>query len=348
MRPMTRAALAGVVACTAAAAPTIVGAASLWAPGASSPAYATTVTSPGPINPKAIPLGDGYASTTPKLGYVDSCITRFPTTGGAQKVGPWINARTKTWNSVTKLHVTGSVTWHDARFSVTVKATRRVITGDDLPVDHTTGVFPIARSDPAYAYDENPNRIVPQSIDWSLPAHPVAAAQPSCLPGGAIGILDDGVVLFDALDGEGRDAGAHELLDGCAEHPQMSDELHHHFVPSCIVDKAKGRSTLVGYALDGYGIYVERNANGSLVTNTQLDACHGRTSKVLFDGTEQVIYHYDATLEYPYTVGCFHGTPITLAGDDVEAARATGAWAHGVSAPICGGSLVQVARRADG
>ncbi len=23
------------------------------------------------------------------------------------------------------------------------------------------------------------------------------------------------------------------------------------------------------------------------------------------------MYHYDATLEYPYTVGCYHGTPVT-------------------------------------
>lgn len=41
------------------------------------------------------------------------------------------------------------------------------------------------------------------------------------------------------------------------------------------------------------------------------DACHGRTSNVLWNGKEQDICHYDATLEYPYTIGCFHGTPIT-------------------------------------
>jgi hypothetical protein len=123
----------------------------------------------------------------------------------------------------------------------------------------------------------------------------------------------------------------------------MSDELHHHSVPSCILAKAKGRSTLVGYALDGYGIYVERNANGSLLTNTQLDACHGRTSRVLWDGKEQVIYHYDATLEYPYTIGCFHGTPITLrAGATTHVApRGTA----GLRVGVCGGSLQQAAPR---
>jgi hypothetical protein len=276
---------------------------------------AATVTSPGPINPAAVPLGDGYLSTTPKVGYVDSCQTFGGTggsaVGGAQVDGPWINLKTKTWNSLTKLSVEGSVAWPAASYSVTVAGGRRIIKTNDLPTGHTTGVFPISSSDPAYAYDHNPNSIEAQSIDWSLPENPVAAAAPSCTPGGAIGVLDDGVLLFNALDGEGRDAGAHEVLDSCGEHPQMGDMLHHHAVPSCILSRATGTSTLVGFAIDGYGIYVERDAGGALLTNTDLDACHGRTSTVLWNGREQSVYHYDATLEYPYTVGCFHGTPIS-------------------------------------
>jgi hypothetical protein len=277
------------------------------------PGAAATPTAPGPLNPAALPLGDGYVSSTPEVGYVDSCQTTFPTTGGASVDGPWIDTVTRTWDSLTKTAVEGSTSWPNARYAVRVTGQRRIITGDDEPIDHTTGVFPIATTDPAYRYDRNPNRIEPQTIDWSLPVHPVAASHPTCTSGGTIGILDDGVVLFNALDGEGRDAVAHELLDGCGEHPQMDDVLHHHDVPACLIDRTRGRSTLVGYALDGYGIYVERNADGSLVTNTQLDACHGRTSRVRWDGREQVEYHYDATLEYPYTIGCFHGTPVTSA-----------------------------------
>ena len=82
--------------------------------------YATTVTSSGPVNPAAIPLGDGYRSTTPKMGHVDSCITNFPSKGGATVVGPWINETKKTWDSLTKIAVSGSVSWPQARFSVTV------------------------------------------------------------------------------------------------------------------------------------------------------------------------------------------------------------------------------------
>ena len=90
----------------------------------------------------------------------------------------------------------------------------------------------------------------------------------------------------------------------------MSSSYHHHEVPSCILDKATGRSTLVGYATDGYGLYVERDAHGTVLTNSDLDPCHGRTSTVRWNGKKKKLYHYDATLEYPYTVGCFHGTPI--------------------------------------
>ena len=275
-------------------------------------AYATTVTSPGPVDPAAIPLGDGYVSSTPEVGYVDSCVTTFsPAAGGASVVGPWIDTTAKTWDSLTKTAVGGAVSWPQSRFSVTSSSGTRTITGNDLPVDHTTGTFPIQSSDPAYAYDQNPNTVTAQAISWSLPSDPVPAAKPGCLGLGPIGVLDDGLYLFDALDGEGRDAGAHEVLDSCQEHPQMAGILHHHTVPSCIIDRTTSRSTLVGYAADGYGIYVERNAKGDLLTNTDLDACHGRTSPVLWNGSVQDVYHYDATLEYPYTIGCYHGTPIS-------------------------------------
>jgi hypothetical protein len=268
-----------------------------------------------PVNPAAIPLGDSKLSTKPEVGYVDSCQTTFPSTGGAEVTGPWINTSAGTWNSDIKPAVEGAVAWPNATYNVSLSAGSRIITGNDLPINHDTGVFPISSSDPAYKYDTNPNSIVAQHLDYVLSSNPVAASQPSCLSGGPVGILNDGVVLFDALDGEGRDAAAHEILDSCQGHPMSSGEYHHHDVPSCILDKytQPSTSTLVGYALDGYGIYVERDKNGNLLTDANLDACHGRTSEVMWNGKLADIYHYDATLEYPYTLGCFHGTPIAAA-----------------------------------
>lgn len=129
---------------------------------------------------------------------------------------------------------------------------------------------------------------------------------------GAIGVLADGVYLYNALDGGGRDAAAYEVLDTCAGHPDQSSSYHHHDVPPCLLSRGRaGKSVLVGYALDGYGIYVTEDASGNLPTNTELDACHGTTSAVPWNGSTQTVYHYVATLEYPYTVGCYHGTPIS-------------------------------------
>ena len=238
-------------------------------------------------------------------------MTHFGGIGGAQVNGPWIDTKSKTWDYLTKVAVNGAIRWPSASYKVTVVAGRRTIKFNDLPIDHRTGVFPIARGDPAFRSDHNPNRVAAQSFDWRLPLNPKATNRPSCTAGGPIGVLTDGVVLYNALDGEGRDAAAHELLDLCAGHPDASSTYHHHDIPPCILNKTPNRrSTLVGYALDGYGIYVQKNARGVMPTNIDLDACHGKTSRVLWNGRMVRIYHYVATLEYPYTIGCLRGSAI--------------------------------------
>jgi hypothetical protein len=263
------------------------------------------------VDPTKVPLGDGLVSSTPKVGYVDSCRTTFGGIGGAQAVGPWIDTAAKTWNRTAKISVAGAVAWPQARYTVKVDGTKRVIAFDDLPVGHTTGVYPVAASDPASAYDRNPNSIAAQTVSWRLPLAPTRARSASCTPMGPIGVLADGAFLYNALDGEGRDAAAHEVLDTCGGHPDPSSSYHHHDIPSCLLSRGrKGAATLVGYALDGYGIYVVEDAAGNLPANAVLDACHGTTGVVPWNGKPARIYHYVATLEYPYAVGCFRGTPI--------------------------------------
>jgi hypothetical protein len=264
-------------------------------------------------DPAAIPLGDGNVVTTPEAGHLDSCQTSFPSGAGATSSGSWLDSAAGTWDSETKPSVEGSVTWKNATYSVRTEGDTRVIKTSDLPKGEPTGTFPIAPSDPAYQYDQNPNSIVRQSLTYRIPLHPTAAATPSCTSLGAIGVVDDGVILLNALDAEGRDAAAHELLDSCDGHPMMAGMYHYHVVSPCIMPTTPDSATLVGYALDGYGIYVERNAAGNLPTDADLDACHGRTSEVLFNGKMVDMYHYDATPEYPYTLGCYHGTPAVTA-----------------------------------
>jgi hypothetical protein len=52
------------------------------------------------------------------------------------------------------------------------------------------------------------------------------------------------------------------------------------------------------------------DAHEPRITNDDLDACHGRTSTIKVFGRRTRTYHYDATAEYPYTIGCFRGAPL--------------------------------------
>lgn len=254
-------------------------------------------------------VGDGKYSISPKMGYVYSCMTSF-NGGGATGTGSWMNGD-GTWDATKKAVVDGSVTWTSS-FTVSLQGDQRVFTGNDLP-NHPTGNFPVDPSDDAYAVDRNPNSIQEQSITLSLPANPTAAAQPNCV-GGEVGIMLSGVVIFSAFDAEGRDAVAHEVQDECDGHPQISGFYHYHSLSDCIEDTStSGHSSLVGYAFDGYGIYGYYGEDGAEVTNEDLDQCHGHTHVIEWDGQMVEMYHYHATHEFPYVVGCFHGEPAVRA-----------------------------------
>lgn len=257
------------------------------------------------VDVRALPVGDGKVITTgPQRGYVYRC---GPTNGGggASTQGPWFNGD-GTFDLTAKATVDGAVSWPEAAFSKSISGPTRTITSTDLPVGGTTGNFPIAPGDDAYTYDRNPNTIRAQSLSYALPVRP-AKGDASCLSAGPIAIAINGVAIFDALDAGGRDAVAWEVQDACGGHPEISGTYHYHALPSCLTQSKAKRSKLVGFALDGFPIYNGRDADGKRLTNADLDACHGRTSKVKLDGRKQRVYHYEATREFPYTLGCFRG-----------------------------------------
>ena len=258
-------------------------------------------------SPAALPLGDGHVGSQPARGSVDACpLPSLPGGGGgAAGSAPWIHG--STWDSTAKPSVQGSVSWPSASVSFTVSGASRIVRTNGLPMGAPTGNFPIAPSDPASRYDRNPNSIRAVPTTLTLPLTPRIAATPSCLPFGPIGVTTNGVELFNALDAQKRDAVAHEVQDACGGHPGPNGAYHYHSISPCI--RTSGSSTLVGYALDGFGIYVEPGA-----TNADLDACHGRTSTVRWNAKPTRMYHYVATAEYPYTLGCFRGTTGTISG----------------------------------
>ncbi|MGA8863509.1 MAG: YHYH protein [Gallionella sp.] len=256
------------------------------------------------LDAKALPLGDGKISEEPMSDYLYACMSSFRG-GGARHAGDWIHG--STWDDTQKIHVQGDVAWADATILIRLDGDRRLITSNALPDDHTTGIFPVQRDDPAFRIDRNPNTITAQTISLALPRMPVMAAQASCVPMGMIGIALDGVPFFSALDDAGRDAVAHEVQDDCNGHPQQRGEYHYHG-PSPCMKAMTDNNKLIGYALDGFGIYSMYDEHGKELTNRDLDACHGRVSRILWDGKAIEMYHYVLTREYPYTVGCFRGT----------------------------------------
>lgn len=263
------------------------------------------------IDLTAIPLGDGYISTEPEAGNVFSCQVDFPdNAGGALVDGPWIDTEAGTWNAEAKISVPGEI-YKPPEFEITLKGKTRKISGNDIP-DEPVGEFPVGEDTEAYEYDRNPSQILAQQFEIELPAQPEQAASPTCVSLGAIGVLLDGGYFFNALDGPGRDAVAHEIQDKCGGHPERTGSYHYHSLSPCIEDSGEGdgHSPLVGYAIDGFGLYGSYGSDGEELTNDDLDECHGHTHEIEWDGELQEMYHYHATYEYPYTVGCYRGEPV--------------------------------------
>ena len=254
-----------------------------------------------------VPLGDGKLAASPKAGHVWACQASF-NGGGAFVDGPWIRGD-GTWDRTIKSAVSGAVAWTSS-FLLTLSGSTRMLTGNGLP-DHTTGIFPIGAADPARAYDRNPNSIRAQSLALNLSANPVIAATASCLPQGAIGVLVTGSQFFNALDARGADAGAHEVQDRCDGHPESSGTYHYHSLSRCLTasESPGEHSALMGYAKDGFGLYGNQGEGGKPLANADLDECHGHMHAIAWNGATVAMYHYHATYEYPYTLGCYRGIP---------------------------------------
>ena len=249
---------------------------------------------------------DNVRTTGAKRGYLHLC-NQPNGMGGASQEDPWIKG--STWDYTEKLLVDGAVDWTDATYRQSVSGSTRMLTGNGLPTSHTTGTYPVSPSDDVYQYDRNPNTIRSQAIAYEVPAKPKKASSVQCISGGAVGILDTGVALFHAVDATGRDAAANEVQDSCDGHPQMSGLYHYHALPRCLkTGSSKAHSKRIGWALDGFPIYGPRGEGGEYMRNSKLDACHGHSHTIKIDGKRQTTYHYHATMEFPYTVGCFRGT----------------------------------------
>ena len=153
--------------------------------------------------------------------------------------------------------------------------------------------------------DRNPGIPTSRSFAFSYPLSPSKSPFPTCVSPGSIGVTKNGVVIYNAADGRGEDAVAREIVDIFGGHPAQND-YHYHFIPERLDNEflSDGHSGVVGYINDGFPIYGYKGERGIETSNNDLDMCHGHKHGTLG-------YHYHATLEYPYTVGCYRGIPIS-------------------------------------
>jgi len=99
------------------------------------------------------------------------------------------------------------------------------------------------------------------------------------------------------------------MLDTCGGHAMP---YHYHQDSACDYDHTlPDHSPLIGFALDGYGIYGLYESNPEKPDG--LDTCNGHVGEVPNStafgvSSGSVVYHYHVTSWAPYTIGCY-GSP---------------------------------------
>ena len=223
--------------------------------------------------------------------------------------------------------VPGSVTMKH-EFSMKKTKNYRHLSGNGIP-NHPIGVYPIVAGSTAYdIYSSLPAQgypnaaaipVYPYNLTVYLPLRPKFNKIPSCLAAQeslSIGIsIQTGApwhveIAANALF-QGVDPSDALPTDACWGHPYYGQYHYHGYSWKCFPNQGTEgvHSPLFGYAMDGFGIYGPRSLGGRLVKNEDLDECHGHTHELLWDDEVVSIYHYHLNNEYPYSVGCYRGTP---------------------------------------
>ena len=299
-------------------------AASDW-DGNGAPTILKTAPAGTPINAPA--KNSLYACVTVPVPGTDLKVTIGQTIGTklSQAQTPWMENGNVVLSKIET--VPGKVKLKSV-FKVTETKTTRNLKGNGIP-NHPIGIFGIPKDSPSYKYyaalpaegyanaAEIP--VKPYHMEITLPKNPKVAAKISCISSLMIGVSLTGASWHAEMAPDSQaniyDPNSALPTDRCSGHPYAEQYHYHGYSWKCLDQGNPGeQSPLVGYALDGFGIYGPRDADGKLVTNDQLDECHGMVGEVMFNGELQTMYHYRLNNEYPYAVGCFRGTPVRVEG----------------------------------
>lgn len=187
---------------------------------------------------------------------------------------------------------------------------------------------------PGYTYvPQTPNALETQDWSWHVPLRPEVASETTAISQwfGTVGFTVSGLPIYAAMEGpmpadEAFGDPIHNgIVDDCGGHTGPASEYHLHAIEettACNLD-----DEVVGYAIDGIPIYGNSGTYSSGWVQTGdpttdawsaytyeessdpnvLDRCNGRVAE---DGT----YRYHRTDTFPYTIGCFAGTPTAQEG----------------------------------
>jgi len=304
-------------------------------PGAQLATSHETAARPGVDHPqvfKTVP--DGTPTDRPGRGLQWLCIddiTQY--NGGAAPVlettdAPWVHGLDVVVSEMPL--VDGKVRWKSRFKTIKTWTTRRFV-GNGLP-RHVTGQFPVQEGTDAYPYynaapvpapyytaDKIP--IESYQLDITVPRSPVYHQEPVCISDLVSGVATQTGSIWHANIALGNNEWVDPIAalppDECFGHPFDGQYHYHGWSWKCFPHQGKRNehSPRFGFALDGFGIYGPRGDGGKLVTNADLDECHGHFGMVNWDGRKRYMYHYHLNTEYPYGPGCLKGRPIPHVND---------------------------------
>lgn len=163
-----------------------------------------------------------------------------------------------------------------------------------------------------------------QSYKFTIPTTPKYSSSITSTSLGSIGVMISGAVLYNPYEGDNKTVAmannftitnssgiTASFVDKCTGHPTPDiGAYHYHGLPNCVtakVDKVGKPSHIIGYALDGFPIYGDRDIKGRQITAKNLDQCNGVNSAT--PEFPKGIYHYVllGTADVRSSIACFHG-----------------------------------------
>ncbi|WP_426370074.1 YHYH protein [Pseudocolwellia sp. HL-MZ7] len=144
------------------------------------------------------------------------------------------------------------------------------------------------------------------SLTYLIPTTPIPAEETGRVS--TVGLALDGTELsapapIEAILGSYTIAA----FDDCGGHINLHQGYHYHSTAGCTDTQTSkdGHAPLIGYAVDGYGIYAMKDIQGN---EESLDECRGNT-----DDARGYHYHAASPSENLF-IGCLHGESISAGG----------------------------------